>query len=473
MQKIIEVSEFLFIRFGRSCLKLVLMAVLFMTLASNISAQVSYELITGTLPDDGTQWAVVTPMPIESWNGSLILDLDGNSVRTSLRLNVEWLLEKGYAYGGTTRSPVGYRFDKAVEHLVEVRELFIDYYDQTPTRTIAWGASRGAAVGRLCMEFNPEVFDGAFVYAGNGIGEIALMNSKLDSKWVLKTLIDPESPAKLVGIPNTPQDMAAENAALLDLVLTADSTDLGRARLALAAAVRQLPRWLIATAPEPGRYDYDAQYAQLIQDYPTNFFIPSPFEEAAGGVISWNDGVDFNVVVARSGRQDFVKAMYKRAGRGRAGLEADLRILAKAPRVYADPEAVARAEKFMTYTGEIDGPVMFLHNIGDNGFSPSDKVAYDMTVRRAGHNNLARTVWAHSARHANFTDLEKITSFAVLINYLDTGKWGDISAEAMNALAQKLLSETDIPIAADARFIEYHPDKPVRTWDVSDWDSYY
>jgi hypothetical protein len=454
--------------------KFILFTVLFVSIVSTSMsfAVVPNELITGTLADDGTQWAVVTPKPIGAWNGTLILDLDGNAVRTNLNLTVQWLLEKGYAYGGTARSPVNYRFDKAVDHLVTVRKAFMDYYEKTPSRTIAMGNSRGAAVGRLCMEFYPAIFDGAFVSAGNGIGEIALMNSKLDSKWVLKTLINPASPAQLVGVPNTPAGMAAENAALGDLVATADSTDLGRARLALAAAVRQLPQWLIPSLPEPARNDYDAQYAQLIQDYPTNFFIASPFEEAAGGIMSWNDSVDYNVIVGRSGRQDFVQAMYEKAGLGRAALEADLRVLEKAPRVYADPEAVARAEKFMTYTGRIEGPLMFLHNIGDNGFSPSDKVAYDETARRAGNNKLIQTAFVHSARHANFADLEKITSFTVLVNYLDTGKWGDASADVLNALAQKLISETDVPLAVTARFIEYHPDRPVRTWDVSNWESY-
>jgi len=83
------------------------------------------EIIRGVL-DDGTQWALARPA---LWNRTLVLDLDGaNFVARRPRpdaavppdddprptipsyfsgLNA-WLLERGYAYGGITREPVGY-----------------------------------------------------------------------------------------------------------------------------------------------------------------------------------------------------------------------------------------------------------------------------------------------------------------------------------------------------------------------------
>src|SRR4030042_492092 len=84
--------------------------------ATSTLAVVPYETITGQFTDGPppTQWAVVKP--IENWNGTIILDLDGNSVRGSLSKAVQWLLDHGYAYGGTTRSPVNYDFPQAVEN---------------------------------------------------------------------------------------------------------------------------------------------------------------------------------------------------------------------------------------------------------------------------------------------------------------------------------------------------------------------
>jgi hypothetical protein len=261
MRKRNNINEFLFHRLGRSWLQLVLVVALFMGLVATASAQVSYDTIIGTLSDDGTQWAMVTPKPLALWNGTIILDLDGNSVRQSLSTAINWLLAHGYAYGGTTRSPVNYNFVKAVDHLVTVRQAFINYYGLTPSRTIAWGLSRGGFTGRLSMEFRPEIFDGGIVMAGGGGGEIAVLNSKLDSLWVLKTLVNPESPLKIVGIPNTPAATTAETTALTNLVNLANSTAAGRARLALAAAVEQFAPWTVSGSPEPAPDDYDAQYA--------------------------------------------------------------------------------------------------------------------------------------------------------------------------------------------------------------------
>ena len=303
MRKRNNISEFLFHRLGRSWLQLVLVVALFMGLVATASAQVSYDTITGTLPDDGTQWAMVTPKPLALWNGTIILDLDGNSVRQSLSSTVKWLLAYGYAYGGTTRSPVNYNFVKAVDHLVTVRQAFINYYGLTPSRTIAWGLSRGGFVGRLCMEFHPEIFDGAIVMAGGGAGEIAVLNSKLDSLFRTKDVSSIlTSPLKIVGVPNIPAATTAETAALTDLVKLANSTAEGRARLALAAAIEQFAPWTVSGSAEPASDDYDAQYAQLVWSLPVvglNYVfsnpivVRAPIEELAGGVVSWNHGVNY------------------------------------------------------------------------------------------------------------------------------------------------------------------------------------
>ena len=440
-------------------------------------ALVPYDLITGTLPDT-TPWAVVKPVP--NWNSTIILDLDGNSVRgpAPLSATVQWLLDHGYAYGGTTRSPVAYNFPQAVENLVTVRTLFSEEYG-VPSRTIAWGGSRGGFVGRLCMELRPDVFDAGIVMAGGGGGEIAVLNSKLDSLFVLKTLVNPSSPLQIVGVPNTPAATTAENNALTQLVTLANSTPEGRARLALAAAVEQFAPWTFAGTPEPAANDYDAQYAQL-----TFFLFPgtmnyvfanpivvrAPIEQLAGGVVSWNHGVNYTELLARSGRADFVKAMYQEAG---LDLKADMQTLKNAPRIAADPEAVAIAEKLMSYTGEISGPIINVDNIGDPVDPPSMKLAYRDTVNRAGNNKLLKIAWIRRPAHGGQSDLERVTAFATLINRLDTGKWGDTSAAGMNALAQQISVEwPSFPVLTPLFMENNGVSKLLRPWDVSDWDSY-
>jgi pimeloyl-ACP methyl ester carboxylesterase len=462
--------------FGRFRPQILLM-VLFIAIfgATSAFAVVPYETISGTLPD-ATPWAVVTP--ISGWNGTIILDLDGNSVRQpTLSKTVGWLLDHGYAYGGTNRSPVAYNFPQAVENLVTVRSNFIAQYG-VPARTIAWGSSRGGFVGRLCMELRPDIFNGAIIMAGGGAGEIAVLNSKLDSLFVLKTLVNPASPLKIVGVPNVPADTTAETAALTELVNLANSTAAGRARLAFAAAVEQFAPWTVAGTLEPAADDYDAQYAQLVANafpgtmnyvFANPIVVRAPIEQLAGGIVSWNQGIDYTAMLARSGRFDFVKAMYKKAG---LNLLADLRTLAKATRIAADPAAVAKAEKIMSYTGEIKGPVINIDNIGDPVDPPSMKLAYGDTVNRAGNHKLLRIVWVRRAAHGGQSDLEKIAAFTTLINRLDTGKWGDTSVDGMNALAQEIASQPNVFTDLNPLFIKFHASKLLRSWDVSNWDTY-
>ena len=437
-----------------------------------------YVVTQGTLYDN-TTWAVAKPDP---WNGTIILDLDGASVRLSVNRTVRWLLNNGYAFGGITRSQepgntnTDYNFTVPVEKLVQVRQLFIQNYG-IPTRTIAWGSSRGGFVGRLCMELYPEIFDAAILMSGGGSGEIAALNSRLDSLFVLKTLVNPASPMKIVGVANNAAGIAAENSALLDLVNLANSTPEGQARLALAAAVEQFAPWTVNGTTEPAANDYDAQYAQLVRSigFAINYVfsnpavVRAPIEAYAGGVVSWNEGINYTDMLARSGRLDFVKAMYKKAG---LDLMQDLRTLAKAPRIAADKAAVDKAEKVMSYTGKIYGPVINIDNIGDPVDSPGMKLAYKHTLEKAGRGKLFRLAWLQRAGHGSQSDLEKITAFVTLINRLDTGKWGDTSPEAMNALATEIAAQPNTFTDLTPLFMPFHPAKLLRSWDVWNWDTY-
>jgi hypothetical protein len=440
------------------------------------SAAAGYEVIGGNLPS-GQSWKVATPQPLRNWNGTLILDLDGASGISGTFGNTGlwmWLVGHGYAYGGTNRDTVTYRYDISAENLVEVRQNFISHYGLTPSRTIAFGGSRGSNVARHAVELYPEIFDGGATWAGAGAGLLSTMNLRLDSQFVLKTLINPASPLKIILIPNTPAGLATETGALQDLVTVADSTALGRARLALAAAVSQTPPWLIPDTPRPAADDYDAQYAQLLQGYVTvqTISVQAGAQAVAGnGNILWNNGVDYRVELARSGRDDFVRAMYKKADVTLKNLEEDLRTLKNASRISADPASVDSAEKYLCYTGKIPGPFVSDNNIGDTNYPPPKEVAYDETLARAGTGSLHQKLWIESAGHGNVTNLEMLVGILTLIKRLDTGKWHYTSAEEQNALAHKILSETDILLGV-SRFIKFKADRPLRTWDVSNFDTY-
>ena len=277
------------------------------------SAQESTEEISGSFAD-GTRWVARKPA---TWNGTLLLDLDGAGFGprpAGAATNVpaaprpptpppgaagpgvfnNWLLNQGYALGGTTREPVGYDFPKAAGYLVDVRRLFTEKWGE-PKRTLATGGSRGAFAVRVSLELYPGIYDGGMLSAGGGAGEIAVLRNKLNALFVLKTLVDPNAPLKLVNI-----DVDAENRALNDLVAKANATPQGRARLAFAAAVEQFALWSSRAKPKPAPNDYEAQLDQIAENFVFATAVPvrGGVEKIAGGNVSWNTGVDYADVSA-------------------------------------------------------------------------------------------------------------------------------------------------------------------------------
>ena len=426
------------------------------------------EVISGTLAD-GTPWRVAKPTP---WNGTIILDLDGfaNANPTSPSVIQTWMTEHGYAIGGTTREPVGYRFRQAVDNLLAVRDAFTARFG-TPARTITMGGSRGGFVSRIAMEMYPQIFDGALLSAGGGAGEIATFNSHLDGLFALKMLVDPNAPIPLANVTNP----FADNAAINALVREAMTTPEGQARLGLAAAFEQMPLWALGPAPATDAASWIQQIGgELNPIVGTVFGFANPaqvrqgIERAAGGNPLWNNGVNYTELLARSGRSQLVRDLYDAAG---LDLRADLETLADTPRVTADPAALAVAEEQMAYTGEISGPVIVVDNIGDPVDSEAYKEAYERTVSSAGNKRLLRSTWVASAGHANQTVLERLAGFVKLIERLDTGKWSSTSADAMAEAAAQIDAESDLSLGA-SRFIDYHPLKPLREWDGKDFGRY-
>jgi hypothetical protein len=264
--------------------------------------------------DDGTYWVATKPT---DWNGTLLLNLDGagfsrggaEPVRRDSAFDA-WLIDSGFAMGGITREPVSYDFIKAAAFLIDVRDLFIDEWE-TPTRTLAVGTSRGAFSVRMNLELYPDVFDGGFITAGGGGGEIAVLNNKLNSVFVLKTLVDPNAPLSLVNI-----DVPAENAAWAALVEQANATPAGRARLAFAAAMQQLALWAVPGLPKPAANDFDGQLDQIAEviAFATAVPVRGGVENIAQGNVSWNTDADYEDLLNRSGRRQMVEALYAKAG---------------------------------------------------------------------------------------------------------------------------------------------------------------
>jgi hypothetical protein len=243
----------------------------------------------------------------------------------------------------------------------------------------------------------------------------------------------------------------------------AQNTAAGRAHIALAAALNNLPGWFDYTQPEPAAKDWVAreanQYAWISGiNLLFGFLGRAELEFRAGGEYSWNTGVNYKTQLAHSTGKAEVQALYAAAG---LDLEEDLGTLNETTRIAANPQAVANVAKVITFNGELEMPVLTMHTTGDGLVEPTAEQNYASVVTSAGNSKLLRQVFVHRAGHCTFTPAETIAAFKTLEHRLNTGQWGNTHAPAMNSTAAGLG-------VGPASFIEFKPTQFLRPFHAPD-----
>ena len=413
----------------------------------------------------GAKFQIDIPQP---WNGTLVLWSHGYEVPSPNPPGIPsdapgdavkgWLLDHGYALAASSYSRRGWALQQAFHDQIAVLDHFDTLGFGHPTRTIAWGASLGGIITAGLIQLNPERFTGAIPLCGVLAGGPGVWNEGLDGEFVFKTLLAPNSALQLVNITDP-----VGNLQLADHVITlAHATPQGRARLALVAAVGDLPGWFTPGSPEPARTDYSAReqnqflWSSLV-DFPFLFALRQELEIRAGGNPSWNTGVDYREQLERSINRDEVKALYRQAG---LNLDEDLQTLQNAPRIAAMPRAVDYLKSFIVFNGHIDQPVLTMHTTGDGLVLNQDEQAYASVVRAAGNEELLRQTFVHRAGHCTFTSAEVVAAFKTMVSRLDTGRWGDTTSfRSMNMTAASTgLGPSD--------FIRFKPSVFLRPFDA-------
>ncbi len=402
-----------------------------------------------------------------NWNGTLLLYSHGYVPPGSPNPAVDAgdpatkavLLTQGYALAGSSYSTTGWAVAQAFQDQTALLDEFNTLVGP-PTRTIAWGHSLGGIITAGLVQKYPQRFAGALPMCGVLAGAVGTWNEALDTGFALKTLVAPSSALELVHISNP----SANYSLAASLFATAQATPQGRARIALVAALGDLPGWFSASSPEPGPTDYAArelnQYLWIQQvDAPFQFAFRAEVEARAGGNPSWNTGVNYEKQLERSVDHDEVAALYAQAG---LSLEQDLAALAHAPRISADPGAVDYLKQNIIFDGEIKIPVLTMHTTGDGLVVVEDEQAYASVVRSAGQNRLLRETFVHRAGHCTFTPAETITALNTLVHRLDTGLWGNTDAAALDAGAATLGAALNpVPPA----FVDFEPLPFLRPFD--------
>jgi dienelactone hydrolase len=445
----------------RLLIPLLLLLALLGSLAFNVHAARASgpETLTGII--DGASYLIEVPA---SWNGTLVLYSHGYvapgqpnpATDVGDPVTRGWLLAHGYALAGSSYSATGWALQQAFHDQIALLDFFDAHVGQ-PTRTIAWGHSLGGIITAGLVQNNPQRFDAALPMCGVLAGGVGTWNTVLDAAFAFNLLLGGNA-LQVVHITNP---LANFNNAE-GLLTAAQATPQGRARVALVAAMGDLPGWFGATTPEPAATDYVTQEAnqflwEKFVDFQFLWVLRAELEFRAGGNPSWNTGVNYRVQFAHSIDQDEVTALYARAG---LSLDDDLNTLQNAPRIAADPGAVDYLSQFINFNGQINIPVLTMHTTGDGLVVNQDEQAYASDVRAAGNNGLLRETFVHRAGHCTFTPAETITAFQTLINRLDTGTWdGTTDPDTMNAEAAALGPSANV---LPPSFIPFQPTKFLR-----------
>jgi Prolyl oligopeptidase family len=377
------------------------------------------------------------------WNGTLFLWSHGYVAPGSANAAQDapigdartWLLGHDYAIAGSSYSSTGWAIEDALNDQMALLDFFGRHVGK-PQRVIAWGASLGGIITAGLVQLHPDRFVGALPLCGVLSGGIATWNSELDAAYAFKALISPRSALQLVHIadPTANQQLARE------LFTAAASTAQGRARLALVAAVIDLPGWFDPRQPEPAATDYSTRAAEQrrwesMVDFSFAFGYRSELERRAGGNPSWNTGVDYSALLSRSPDRAEVSALYAAAG---LSLARDLRALNAGPRIKADPGAAAYLDRYMSFDGNLGIPVLTMHTTGDGLVMPANESAYAQVVSAAGKSDLLRQLFVHRAGHCIFSPAETVAALQVLLNRIDKGRWDGaaLTPAALNSAAQ-------------------------------------
>src|SRR5213594_232880 len=244
--------------------KRILVALIATTLAigvAPITASASVTSVPGALPD-GATYLIQVP---SNWNGTLLLYSHGYVTPGSANpaqdvgdpLTGAFLLNAGYALAGSSYAHTGWALQEAIPDQIATLDVFTASFG-APTRTIAWGHSLGGIVTAGLLQTHPERFDAALPMCGVVAGGVAVWNEGLDAEFVIKQLLAPNANLQLVNVtwPGQSNLLTAES-----ILAAAQATPQGRAKLALAAAVGDLPGWFASASAEPASTDYTTQEA--------------------------------------------------------------------------------------------------------------------------------------------------------------------------------------------------------------------
>jgi len=446
-----------------------LTVILVATLCGSAAAQ---QHITGTLADGATYVIDVPPL----WNGTLLLYSHGYVTPGSPNpaedvgdpITGGFMLAAGYALAGSSYATTGWAVQQAIPDQIATLDAFEGIVGN-PLKTIAWGHSLGGMITAGLVQEYPDRFNAALPMCGVLAGGVGIWNGSLDAAFAFNLLLAGGS-LQVVDITNPELNLGTAEA----ILAASQATAQGKARLALVAALSDLPGWYNPTSREPAPTNYRAQEANQFLwmenvDFQFIFALRAELEARAGGNVSFNTGVDYTQQLNHSVNNAEVRALYTAAG---LSLDADLATLQNAPQISADPAALAYLSQYIIYNGQVPIPVLTMHTTGDGLVPVEDERAYRKVVGEAGDLAMLQQIFVHRAGHCAFTPAETITALQTLDQRLNTGIWKNLSVSDLNNEAAFLGAEFNVIEVNDQlvptapAFLQFEPLPFLRIYDA-------
>lgn len=420
------------------------------------------EIIRGTL-GSGAQYAISVPPRLNGtllvWSPGYLAGPSGGEPSLPSGELGAWLADRGYVVASSKPTTNGWVVADLLRDQPEIPQVAQRLLGDIRT-TIAWGNSMGGLTATVLVERHPRLFDAGLAMCASVAGGITMLNLCLDASFVFKVLLSPDDDAlELVDV----TDEAGRQQAAARVLGEAEATPAGRARLALAAAVGQVSTWSAVGTPQPSPMDWRQSVHQQAAGFLFGVFSPrQPLERRAGGNFSWNTGIDYGVQLRRSGDLAIVRQAYRAAG---LDLSADLRALAAAPRISADPSAVRYMHHNAEPTGRLVRPLLTVHEIGDNAPVVAQARAYAESSRRTGSSAMLAQAFIGRPGHCGYTPAEVAAALTMLDNRITSGTWpSGATAAALNRQAAELARETTYDLGTSG-YVSYQPRALIRRDD--------
>jgi hypothetical protein len=283
------------------------------------------------------------------------------------------MLQAGYAIAGAAPSRSGWSVPQQVTAAEELHDYFSGHVGE-PKRVYAWGESTGGLASIRLAESNPGWVSGTLALCAPLSGPVRTYNLALDVAYAVRQLLDPE--LTLTGFTSPEEAEQERDRALRRVRQAAEGPRAEQAKVVFIAAVGVLPTHSRTHDGASLDSQIQANVAGIENLLEQATVERRQLEADVGGNPSGNSGTDYSLRISDAQREQIDSLV--------PGITAKYLERLQPDRVAADPTAVERAAELGDPTGELDRPVITLHNVYDPVYVVQNESAYAAVVAGVG-----------------------------------------------------------------------------------------